>query len=210
MTTPRIAVSSRIHRRVLERLRSRGEVVGNRALQAWTPEELTAKASHAHALLAFMPDRADDEMLKRCPGLGIVACALQGYDNFDVEACSRRGVWLAVVPDLLTIPTAELAVGLLIALSRNIESGSRPQWCASARRPRSRSGSTRQTRTPRRAPRSEEPVEGQASPPSARCRTRCASPATTRWSTETSSPRRKRSASGVNSRSVGSRRHSRS
>ena len=123
MRRSRIAVSSRIHRQVFERLRSRCEVVGNRTREPWTHEELIANARHAHALLAFMPDRVGDEMLERCPDLGIVACALKGYDNFDVEACTRRGVWVTVVPDLLTIPTAELAVGLLIALARNVGAG---------------------------------------------------------------------------------------
>ena len=125
MTRPRIAVSCRVHRQVLERLRARGEVVGNRTPEAWTHDELIAGACRAHALLAFMPDRVDDEMLERFPDLGIVACALKGYDNFDVEACTRRGVWVTVVPDLLTIPTAELAIGLLIALARNVGPGDR-------------------------------------------------------------------------------------
>ena len=125
MTRPRIAVSSRVHLQVLERLRSRGEVVGNRTLEAWSHEELIANARRAHALLAFMPDRVDDEMLERCPDLGIVACALKGCDNFDVEACTRRGVWVTVIPDLLTSPTAELAVGLLISLARNVGAGDR-------------------------------------------------------------------------------------
>ena len=125
MTRPRIAVSSRVHGTVIEQLRSRGDVAGTSSLEAWTREELIANARRAHALLAFMPDRVDDEVLERCPDLGIVACALKGYDNVDVEACTRRGVWLTAVPDLLTIPTAELAVGLLIALARNIGPGDR-------------------------------------------------------------------------------------
>ena len=125
MTRPRIVVSSRVHLQVLERLRSRGEVVGNRTLEAWSHQELIANARRAHALLAFMPDRVDDEMLERCPGLGIVACALKGCDNFDVDACTRRGVWVTVIPDLLTSPTAELAVGLLISLARNVGTGDR-------------------------------------------------------------------------------------
>ena len=121
----RIAVSCRVHGQVLEQLRSRSEVAGNRTREPWTREALIANARNAHALLAFMPDRVDDELLERCPDLGIVACALKGYDNFDVGACTRRGVWVTVVPDLLTIPTAELAVGLLIALARNVGAGDR-------------------------------------------------------------------------------------
>lgn len=85
MTRARIAVSCRVHRQVFELLRSRREVVGNRTREPWTHEELIANARRAHALLAFMPDRVDGELLERCPDLGIVACALKGYDNFDVE-----------------------------------------------------------------------------------------------------------------------------
>ena len=125
MRKARVAVSCRVHRQVFELLRSRSEVVGNRTRDAWTHEELIANARRAHALLAFMPDRVDGELLERCPDLGIVACALKGCDNFDVEACTRRGVWVTVVPDLLTIPTAELAVGLLIALARKVGAGDR-------------------------------------------------------------------------------------
>ena len=70
-----------------------------------------------------MTDQVDDTFLARCPRLRIVACVLKGYDNFDVAACSRRKVWLSVVPDLLTNPTAELAVGLTIALGRKVLAG---------------------------------------------------------------------------------------
>src|SRR5262245_66615006 len=67
-----------------------------------------------------MTDAVDEAFLQQCPSLRIVACALKGADNFDAEACTRRGVWLTIVPDLLTEPTAELALGLAIALARNV------------------------------------------------------------------------------------------
>jgi phosphonate dehydrogenase len=54
-----------------------------------------------------------------------VAAALKGYDNFDVEACTRLGIWFTIVPDLLTEPTAELALALVIGLSRNVLAGDR-------------------------------------------------------------------------------------
>ena len=75
--------------------------------------------------MAFMPERVDDAFFATCPDLRVVACALKGYDNFDAEACTRRGVWLTIVPDLLTAPTAELTVGLMIALGRYILPGDR-------------------------------------------------------------------------------------
>jgi phosphonate dehydrogenase len=75
--------------------------------------------------MMFMPDWVDGEFLEACPRLRIISAALKGYDNFDVKALTRRGVWLTIVPDLLATPTAELAIGLLLALTRNLLRGDR-------------------------------------------------------------------------------------
>ena len=53
----------------------------------------------------------------------MIACALKGFDNFDVDACTDAGVWVTIAPDLLTNPTAELAVGLAISLARRVRDG---------------------------------------------------------------------------------------
>jgi phosphonate dehydrogenase len=79
----------------------------------------------ADALMVFMPDSLDEAFLSSCSKLKIVAAALKGCDNFDVEACTRLGIWFTIVPDLLTEPTAELALGLMIGLSRNVLAGDR-------------------------------------------------------------------------------------
>src|SRR3546814_8823916 len=75
--------------------------------------------------MTFMPDSIDEAFLAACPRLRMIACALKGFDNFDVDACTRRGVQVTIVPDLLTAPTAELAVGLMIALARRVREADR-------------------------------------------------------------------------------------
>jgi phosphonate dehydrogenase len=82
-------------------------------------------AQDADALMVFMPDSLDEEFLRACPNLKIVAAALKGCDNFDVEACTRLGIWFTIVPDLLTEPTAELALALMLGLARNVMAGDR-------------------------------------------------------------------------------------
>ena len=73
--------------------------------------------------MAFMTDRIDRAFLERCPQLKVIGAALKGYDNIDVDAARERGVQVTIVPDLLTEPTAELAIGLMIALGRHIPLG---------------------------------------------------------------------------------------
>jgi len=123
MRRPRIIVSNWVHDEVLERLAAIGDVDANRTLEPWPRAELIARAAAADALLAFMPDHVDADLLIACPRLRIIACALKGFDNFDVAACTKAGIWVTVAPDLLTNPTAELAVGLAIALGRKLRDG---------------------------------------------------------------------------------------
>jgi phosphonate dehydrogenase len=122
---PRIVVSQPIHAEVLARLQAAGEVVMNPGPEPWDSDELTAHLREADAWMAFMTDRIDATVLARAPRLRTVACALKGCDNFDLAACARAGVAVSIVPDLLTEPTAELAIGLAIAAGRHLLEGDR-------------------------------------------------------------------------------------
>lgn len=118
----RILITHRPFPETVESLREYGEVVhpdGN----SFSRDELIRYAADSVAIMAFMPDLVDDAFLTACPHLRVVGCALKGYDNFDVNACTEHGVWLTIVPDLLTVPTAELTIGLMIGLTRHIPAG---------------------------------------------------------------------------------------
>jgi phosphonate dehydrogenase len=122
---PSILVTHRIFPETRAMLATVGDVVAPARGDAWSAAVVRRHAHGATAMLAFMPDMVDDRFLADAPNLRIIAGALKGYDNFDASACAKRGVWLTVVPDLLTIPTAELTIGLMIALARRIRDGDR-------------------------------------------------------------------------------------
>lgn len=118
---PRVVITHRVHDEVLARLEPHCELVTNQSNRTLPPDSVKAKVSTADAVMAFMPDRIGEDFLADCPNLKIVGAALKGYDNFDVDACTRHGVWLSFVPDLLTVPTAELTIGLTVALTRQVK-----------------------------------------------------------------------------------------
>lgn len=120
---PRLLVTQPLHARVLARLREVADVEMNPGPDPWPEAERRARAARADGMLAFMTDHVDEAFLDACPRLRMIGCALKGADNFDLAACRRRGVAVSVVPDLLTAPTAELAVGLLIGLGRHLRAG---------------------------------------------------------------------------------------
>ncbi len=122
---PRIVVAQPLHESVRGLLEGAGEVTMNPGPEPWSEAELRARAADADGLMAFMTERVDGELLAAAPRLKVVAGALKGFDNIDVAALNARGVALTIVPDLLTAPTAELALGLMIALARNILPGDR-------------------------------------------------------------------------------------
>jgi phosphonate dehydrogenase len=122
---PRVVVTQRIHPEIANLLRSGCQPVLNHSTEPLPPAELLRRTQDAQGIIVFMPDSIDDAFLAACPALKIVAAALKGYDNFDIAACTRRGIWFTIVPDLLTEPTAELALALLLGLARNIPAGDR-------------------------------------------------------------------------------------
>ena len=122
---PKVVLTHRVHPEVIELLSDHCEVIPNTTDERLTRDEILRRAQSAEAIMTFMPDSVDEAFLRACPQLRVIGCALKGYDNYDVEACTRHGVWITTVPDLLTIPTAELTIGLLIGLTRNVLAGDR-------------------------------------------------------------------------------------
>lgn len=120
---PKVVITHWVHPEVITFLSAHCEVVANETRASLPAAELLARARDAEALMTFMPDSINEAFLRACPRLRIVAAALKGYDNYDISACTERGIWFTHVRDLLTIPTAELAIGLLIGLTRHILAG---------------------------------------------------------------------------------------
>jgi phosphonate dehydrogenase len=119
----RVVITHRVHEPVTQLLAASCEVISNDTAESWPRNKLLDVAVEAGALLVFMPDKIDEAFLAACPKLRVIAAALKGYDNIDVEACARRGVWVTIVPELLSQATAELALALTLGLVRNLGPG---------------------------------------------------------------------------------------
>lgn len=118
---PRVVVTHWVHPQVMDRLAQFCvPAVPSREEEVWPRREVLARAESAAGIVTCMADRVDEAWLTACPRLRVVAAVAKGYDNIDLAACTRRGVWVTNLPDLLTAATAELVVGLMLALLRRI------------------------------------------------------------------------------------------
>ena len=60
------------------------------------------------------------EMIKAAPNLKIIANYGAGYDSVDVKTATELGIPVTNTPDETREPTAEVAIGLMLAVSRRI------------------------------------------------------------------------------------------
>src|SRR2546423_4193283 len=88
--------------------------------------EVSDTPEGADGILSLLTTPVDVELLDRAGAqLQIVANYAVGVNNIDLEAAGGRGVLVANTPDVLTRPTAELAVTLMLTLLRRVAEGDR-------------------------------------------------------------------------------------
>jgi glyoxylate reductase len=124
---PRIVVTRALPEPALRALRESGADVWvapeDRALDAG---ELRDAVRGAGAIVAMLHDRIDDELLAAAGDqLRVVANVAVGYDNVDLDAARRHGVAITNTPGVLTDATADLAMALLLAVTRRLGEGER-------------------------------------------------------------------------------------
>jgi glyoxylate reductase len=89
-------------------------------------DDLLKRIGGKAGTVTLLTEKVDAEFLDAAgPQLRIVANYAVGFDNIDVDECTRRGVMAANTPDVLTDTTADLAWSLLMAAARRIGEGDR-------------------------------------------------------------------------------------
>lgn len=82
-------------------------------LPAHVLNQVRAFAFKGHATL-------NSNIIDAFPNLGLIANYGVGYDTIDVAHATKKGIAVTNTPDVLTDDVADLAIGMLLALSRDI------------------------------------------------------------------------------------------
>ena len=102
---------------LLDTLGQDHEIVDFHTLSA---AEFAARASEFEVLITNGEDTVTRERIQSLPALGLIANFGVGYDGIDLQAAHEHGVQVSNTPDVLTDDVADLAIGLLLATSRQI------------------------------------------------------------------------------------------
>ena len=91
---------------------------------AMTQEELVAAMKTADVLVPTITDTIDAGLIGQAgPQLKLIANYGAGVDNIDVATARERGVLVSNTPGVLTEDTADMAMGLILAITRRIPEG---------------------------------------------------------------------------------------
>jgi len=98
-------------------------------MQYWTDserpprEEVFRRVKDKEGLVCLLTEKINDEFLRAAPKLRIASNVAVGYDNIDVDACTKRGVVATNTPGVLDETTADFAWTLLLAVARRLSEG---------------------------------------------------------------------------------------
>ena len=123
MTKPKILIARAVFPATIARLEQHFEVEHNQADEVWTKLQLARKLAGKAGAFTTGSERIDAEVLAAAPQLRICANMAVGYNNFDVDAMTARGVLATNAPDVLTETTADFGFALLMASARRITEG---------------------------------------------------------------------------------------
>ena len=123
MDRPKILATHRLFEDPRAKLGVRFEV------EYWSDSDRPARAevlrriADKDGLICLLTEKIDEELLAAAPRLRTVANIAVGFDNIDVDACTRHNVAVSNTPGVLDETTADFAWTLLMAIARRLIEG---------------------------------------------------------------------------------------
>ena len=98
-------------------------------VQYWTEserpprDEVLRRVKDKEGLVCLLTEKVNEEFLRSAPKLRIASNVAVGYDNIDVDACTKRGIAVTNTPGVLDETTADFAWTLLMTVARRVAEG---------------------------------------------------------------------------------------
>ena len=120
---PIVTVTNTFPQVALDKLSSECDLKINRT--SLTKEELKQQVSGSDAVISYLTDRIDQDIIDRGTKLKIIANYGAGFNNIDVTYASERGIWVTNTPNVLHETTADLTWAMILGTARQIVSADR-------------------------------------------------------------------------------------
>jgi len=117
---PKVLVTREVFDEVLEYLSQYFEVTSNQSDVPMDPATIASKLSDKQGALITLSDKIDTTLLLQCPNLKAVCNIAVGYNNIDLEACSKARVMATNTPGVLDDTTGDFTWTLILATARRL------------------------------------------------------------------------------------------
>lgn len=122
----KVVVTGKIPAGGLARLKAEHDVTAWESDEAISRAELLQMVVGADAIVSLLTEKIDGELLDAAGAqLKSVSNVAVGYNNIDVPACEQRGVLVTNTPGVLTEATADIAMSLILMVTRRLGEGER-------------------------------------------------------------------------------------
>jgi glyoxylate/hydroxypyruvate/2-ketogluconate reductase len=116
----KVLVTREVFDDVLDYLAGYFEVSANQSDIPMNPRTLAENLADKSGVMTTLVDRVDAALLSGCHNLKAVCNIAVGFNNIDLEACSRAGVMATNTPGVLDDSTADFTWALIIATARRV------------------------------------------------------------------------------------------
>ena len=117
---PKVLVTRKTFDQSIAMIQQYFEVEENLNDTPFSPSVLVDRLQGKAGVISLLTDRIDESLLARCPDLKIVSNIAVGYNNIDVDACTRRRIMVTNTPGVLDDTTADFTWALLLATARRL------------------------------------------------------------------------------------------
>ncbi len=117
---PKVLISRKIFDEAIAMAKKYFAVEDNQDDIPLAPHELVQRLQGKSGAIILLTDRIDEDVLSQCPDLKIICNVAVGYNNIDVEACTRRRVMVTNTPGVLDDTTADFTWTLMLATARRV------------------------------------------------------------------------------------------
>jgi len=119
MSQPKVFITRPLPQEAIDRIAAQCEVTVNPEDVRLSPAQLAAASRDIEGLVVCGA-QVTAEVIEQAPHLRVVCTVGVGYDNIDVEACTRRRILVTHTPGVVTEATADLSFGLLMTVARRL------------------------------------------------------------------------------------------
>jgi len=124
MGTPRIYITRPLPEAAMRILEGHVDYhIWDRENEPVRRETLLKEVVDVDGIICLITEKMDAEVIERAHRCRVIAQVAVGYDNIDVAAATRRGIFVTNTPGVLTETTADMAWAILMATARRVVEG---------------------------------------------------------------------------------------